>query len=204
MTTRAGGARRRDGRRFFPRRKVCSFCVDKIEAIDYKDAQRLRRYISDWAKIESRRKTGTCAPHQRMLSTAIKRARYVGLLPYTGSHSHMDLTLRDGPRADRFRRDRERRAERDAERERDRSAERAEAPQTAGEVNEAAPADEAVETAAEPVEAADAEEVPGDEAAPADEAVETAAEPVEAADAEEVPGDEAAATEDAPSDKAAT
>lgn len=176
MTTRSGGARRRDGRRFFPRRKVCSFCVDKIEAIDYKDAQRLRRYISDWAKIESRRKTGTCAPHQRMLSTAIKRARYVGLLPYTGSHSHMDLTLRDGPRADRFRRDRERRAERDAERERDRSPERA-AAQTAGEV---------------------------DEAAPADEAVETAAEPAEAAAAEEAPGDEAAATEDAPSDKAAT
>ena len=164
MTTRSGGARRRDGRRFFPRRKVCSFCVDKIEAIDYKDAQRLRRYISDWAKIESRRKTGTCAPHQRMLSTAIKRARYIGLLPYTGSHSHMDLTLRDGPRADRFRRDRERRAERDAERERDRSPERAEAAQTAGE------ADEAVETAAEPVEAADAEEAPGDEAAATEDA----------------------------------
>ena len=177
MTTRSGGARRRDGRRFFPRRKVCSFCVDKIKAIDYKDAQRLRRYISDWAKIESRRKTGTCAPHQRMLSTAIKRARYVGLLPYTGSHGQMDLTLRDGPRADRFRRDRERRAERDAERERDRSTERTEAAQTTGEV---------------------------DDAAPADEAVETVAEPIEASDAEGGPSDESAATEDAPSDKAAT
>ena len=108
MTTRSGG-RRRDGRRYYPRRKVCSFCVDKIEHIDYKDGQRLRRYVSDWAKIESRRKTGTCAPHQRMLATAIKRARYVGLLPYTGGHSQMDLTFRDGPRADRFRRDRERR-----------------------------------------------------------------------------------------------
>ena len=81
MTTRTGGGRRRDGRRFYPRRKVCSFCVDKIEAINYKDSQRLRRYVSDWGKIESRRKTGTCAPHQRMLATAIKRARYVALLP---------------------------------------------------------------------------------------------------------------------------
>ena len=108
MTTRQGG-RRREGRRFFPRRKVCSFCVDKIQAISYKDSQRLRRYISDWGKIESRRKTGTCAPHQRMLATAIKRSRYVALLPYTGSHSQFDLSYRDGPRADRFRRERDRR-----------------------------------------------------------------------------------------------
>ena len=107
MTTRQGG-RRREGRRFFPRRKVCSFCVDKIQAINYKDFQRLRRYISDWGKIESRRKTGTCAPHQRMLAAAIKRSRYVALLPYTGAHSQFDLSYRAGPRADRFRRDRDR------------------------------------------------------------------------------------------------
>ncbi len=64
------------------RRKVCSFCVDKIEHIDYKDVNRLRKYISERAKIIPRRVTGTCARHQRDLTTAIKRARQVALLPY--------------------------------------------------------------------------------------------------------------------------
>jgi small subunit ribosomal protein S18 len=64
------------------RKKVCSFCVDKIEHIDYKDVNRLRKYISERAKIIPRRVTGTCARHQRDPTTAIKRARQVALLPY--------------------------------------------------------------------------------------------------------------------------
>jgi len=87
---RAGGAPARRGGggrgRFGGRRKVCAFCVDKIEAIDYKDPVKLRRYISDRGKIEPRRKTGTCARHQRRLTLAIKRARHLALLPYTADH----------------------------------------------------------------------------------------------------------------------
>ena len=63
-------------------RKVCQFCVDKINYIDYKDVARLRRCMSERAKILPRRVTGTCARHQRDLTTAIKRARQVALLPY--------------------------------------------------------------------------------------------------------------------------
>ena len=64
------------------KRKVCSFCVDKIEHIDYKDAPRLRRYLSERGKILPRRITGTCAKHQRQLTVAIKRARQIALLPF--------------------------------------------------------------------------------------------------------------------------
>ena len=64
------------------RRKVCQFCVDKCEHIDYKDVSRLRRYLSERSKILPRRTTGTCAPHQRELTEAIKRARQIALLPY--------------------------------------------------------------------------------------------------------------------------
>ena len=64
------------------KRKVCSFCVDKIEHIDYKDAPRLRRYLSERGKILPRRITGTCAKHQRQLTEAIKRARHIALLPF--------------------------------------------------------------------------------------------------------------------------
>jgi len=74
------------GSRYVPRRKVCSFCSDKVEVIDYKEPSQLRRYISDRGKIEPRRKTGTCAKHQRALAVAIKRARHVALLPYVASH----------------------------------------------------------------------------------------------------------------------
>ena len=63
-------------------RKVCQFCVDKMEYIDYKDVARLRRYMSERAKILPRRVTGTCAKHQRQLTAAIKRARIIALLPY--------------------------------------------------------------------------------------------------------------------------
>ena len=64
------------------RRKVCAFCADKVEQIDYKDAAKLRRFISERAKILPRRTTGTCAMHQRQLTEAIKRARQIALLPY--------------------------------------------------------------------------------------------------------------------------
>ncbi|NMP37845.1 MAG: 30S ribosomal protein S18 [Clostridiales bacterium] len=74
------GDHRRNGK---GRKKVCSFCVEKVESIDYKDAAKLRRFTSDRAKILPRRVTGTCAYHQRELTTAIKRARQVALLPYT-------------------------------------------------------------------------------------------------------------------------
>jgi len=74
--------------RYVPRRKHCSFCVDKAETIDYKDSSKLRRYISDRGKIEPRRRTGTCAKHQRALAVAIKRARHLALLPYVPAHIH--------------------------------------------------------------------------------------------------------------------
>jgi len=75
--------------RYTPRRKVCAFCADKIDEIDYKDIGRLRRFVSERGKIEPRRKTGTCARHQRRLAVAIKRARHLALLPYTAEHSRM-------------------------------------------------------------------------------------------------------------------
>ncbi len=64
------------------RRKVCGFCVDKLEHIDYKDTARLRKYITERGKIMPRRMSGVCAKHQRELAIAIKRARIVALLPY--------------------------------------------------------------------------------------------------------------------------
>jgi small subunit ribosomal protein S18 len=74
------------GRGRFQRRRICAFCADKVENIDYKDVGLLRRFLSDQAQIESRRRTGTCAKHQRRLTTAIKRARHLALLPYTAEH----------------------------------------------------------------------------------------------------------------------
>ena len=73
--------KRERGRR--PRRKVCSFCVDKVEEIDYKDVAKLRRYITERGRILPRRISGNCAKHQRQMTTAIKRARNVALLPFT-------------------------------------------------------------------------------------------------------------------------
>ena len=72
--------RPRGGRR--SRRKVCAFCVDKMQTIDYKDLPRLRKYITERGKIMPRRMSGVCAKHQRDLAIAIKRARIVALLPY--------------------------------------------------------------------------------------------------------------------------
>ncbi len=65
-----------------PKKKICSFCMDKVKEIDYKDVSKLRRYISERAKIVPRRINGNCARHQRQLTIAIKRARHIALLPY--------------------------------------------------------------------------------------------------------------------------
>ena len=76
-------ANERDNRpRNRKRRKVCAFCVDKVTYIDYKDAAKLKRFMSERSKILPRRTTGTCAAHQRQLTEAIKRARQIALLPY--------------------------------------------------------------------------------------------------------------------------
>jgi small subunit ribosomal protein S18 len=76
-----GMIKRERGRR--PRRKVCSFCVDKVEDIDYKDVSKLHKYVTERGKILPHRISGTCAKHQRQLTIAIKRARQVALLPFT-------------------------------------------------------------------------------------------------------------------------
>ena len=72
----------RDRNKSRKRKKVCQFCVDKCQHIDYKDTAKLRRFMSERSKILPRRTTGTCAHHQRQLTEAIKRARQVALLPY--------------------------------------------------------------------------------------------------------------------------
>lgn len=74
-------------------RKVCSFCASKIEVIDYKDSEKLHGYISDRGKIAPRRRTGTCAKHQRLLARAIKRARHLALLPYVAAHMRRVATV---------------------------------------------------------------------------------------------------------------
>ena len=81
MADRPERDNRRGGRK--GRRKVCSFCVDKIGTIDYKDVAKLRRFISERGKILPRRVTGTCARHQRDMTVAIKRARHLALLPFS-------------------------------------------------------------------------------------------------------------------------
>ena len=73
--------RRDRGRR--PRRKVCSFCVDRVDHIDYKDVAKLRRFVTERGKILPRRISGNCAKHQRQVTVAIKRARNIALLPFT-------------------------------------------------------------------------------------------------------------------------
>lgn len=77
---------KREKRRYVPKRKVCPFCVDRSRKIDYKEVDALRRFVSDRGKIEPRHRTGVCAKHQRLLSTTLKRARYLALLPYTVEH----------------------------------------------------------------------------------------------------------------------
>ena len=81
-----GGDRddRRGGGGF--RRRGCEFCIGHTDVLDYKDVERVRRYVGDRGKMEARRKVGTCAKHQRVVSRAVKRARYMALLPYTSEH----------------------------------------------------------------------------------------------------------------------
>ena len=82
-----GHQRRRGGGGFGRgRRRACVMCVEKMASVDYKDFSFLRRFLSDRGRIESRRKSGTCAKHQRALAQAIKRARHLALLPYTAEH----------------------------------------------------------------------------------------------------------------------
>lgn len=80
----------RPGRYFNRRAKVCQFCADKVRYVDYKDSDLLRRFITDNSKIRPRRQTGTCAKHQRSLATAIKRARHLALIPYTGERGRSE------------------------------------------------------------------------------------------------------------------
>ncbi len=81
---RPGGAGREGGRKYFRRKKVCKFCVEKIDAINYKDVRLLSQFVAESGKIVPRRLTGVCTPHQRRLTTAIKQARNIALLPFAG------------------------------------------------------------------------------------------------------------------------
>ena len=78
------GGPREGGRKYFRRKKVCKFCVEKIESINYKDVRLLGQFVAESGKIVPRRLTGVCTPHQRRLSSAIKQARNIALLPYAG------------------------------------------------------------------------------------------------------------------------
>jgi len=78
------GGPREGGRKYFRRKKVCKFCVEKIESINYKDVRLLAQFVAESGKIVPRRLTGVCTPHQRRLSTAIKQARNIALLPFAG------------------------------------------------------------------------------------------------------------------------
>jgi small subunit ribosomal protein S18 len=79
-----GGGSREGGRKYFRRKKVCKFCVEKIESINYKDVRLLAQFVAESGKIVPRRLTGVCTPHQRRLSCAIKQARNIALLPFAG------------------------------------------------------------------------------------------------------------------------
>jgi small subunit ribosomal protein S18 len=79
-----GPGGREGGRKYFRRKKVCKFCVEKIENINYKDVRLLAQFVAESGKIVPRRLTGVCTPHQRRLSTAIKQARNIALLPFAG------------------------------------------------------------------------------------------------------------------------
>jgi small subunit ribosomal protein S18 len=78
------GGPREGGRKFFRRKKVCKFCVEKIDSINYKDVRLLSGFVSEAGKIVPRRLTGVCTPHQRRLADAIKQARNIALLPFGG------------------------------------------------------------------------------------------------------------------------
>ncbi|MBV8205913.1 MAG: 30S ribosomal protein S18 [Acidobacteria bacterium] len=81
-----GGGGRDAGRKYFRRKKVCKFCVEKIDSVDYKDTRLLGQFVAESGKIVPRRLTGVCTPHQRRLTAAIKQARNIALLPFSGRH----------------------------------------------------------------------------------------------------------------------
>jgi small subunit ribosomal protein S18 len=83
---RPGGGGREGGRKFFRRKKVCKFCTEKIDNINYKDVRLLSQFVAESGKIVPRRLTGVCTPHQRRLSEAIKQARNIALLPFAARH----------------------------------------------------------------------------------------------------------------------
>ncbi|MBI4286241.1 MAG: 30S ribosomal protein S18 [Chloroflexi bacterium] len=91
-TNRPRGKRDEKGR-YIPKRKVCPFCKDKIAVIDYKDPGKLGQFVSGRGKIEPRRRTGTCAKHQRALAVAIKRARHLAMLPFAPVHIYQTGVL---------------------------------------------------------------------------------------------------------------
>jgi small subunit ribosomal protein S18 len=78
------GGSREGGRKYFRRKKVCKFCTEKIESINYKDVRLLAGFVAESGKIVPRRLTGVCTRHQRRLSAAIKQARNIALLPFAG------------------------------------------------------------------------------------------------------------------------
>jgi small subunit ribosomal protein S18 len=82
-----GPGGREGGRKYFRRKKVCKFCVEKIDTINYKDVRTLAQFVAESGKIVPRRLTGVCTPHQRRLSLAIKQARNIALLPFAGRAS---------------------------------------------------------------------------------------------------------------------
>lgn len=81
---REGGSGGPGGRKYFRRKKVCKFCVEKIDSINYKDVRLLAQFVAESGKIVPRRLSGVCTPHQRRLSSAIKLARNIALLPFAG------------------------------------------------------------------------------------------------------------------------
>ena len=83
-SSRWSGGPREGGRKFFRRKKVCKFCVEKIDGINYKDVRLLSGFVAESGKIVPRRLTGVCTPHQRRLTDAIKQARNIALLPFGG------------------------------------------------------------------------------------------------------------------------
>lgn len=83
MNKRGGERAAGGGKMRKPKKRVCNFCIDKVESIDYKDVNKLRRYVTERGKIIPRRISGNCAKHQRQLTLAIKRARNIALLPFT-------------------------------------------------------------------------------------------------------------------------
>ena len=88
-----GGPRRTGRRRYFARRKVCTFCVDHVKYIDYKEVDRFRRFLTERYMISARRKTGVCSKHQRGLALAIKRARALAMIPFSPDHKTSGVAL---------------------------------------------------------------------------------------------------------------